>query len=142
MKRTIITLFALMPLAVSAEDVPGAHFIANWDQDGDGIISLAELRQKRSDVFYTFDYDESGFLDEEEYFYFDEARARDMESQGDHARGRMAHVQKGMTMDFNNPDGDEIVTEAEFLDKTEDWLVLIDRDGSGDVTSADFGPQS
>ena len=141
MKLTTFTLAALFPMAVMAQGAPGSHFIESWDLDGDGTVNLAELTEKRGNVFYTFDYDENGMLDEEEYFYFDEARANDMKGQGDHAQGKMGRVQEGMLMAFNDTDGDGLVSEAEFLAKAADWLTMIDRDGSGDVTSADFGPR-
>ena len=141
MKLTALTLAALLPMAAAAQGAPGSHFIENWDLDGDGAVTIAELTQKRGDVFYTFDYDENGLLDAEEYVFFDEARANDMKNQGDEARGRMGRVQEGMQIAFNDTDGDGLVSEAEFLAKAADWLTLIDRDASGDVTAADFGPR-
>lgn len=142
MKFASFALVAVLPLAAAAQGVPGSHFIENWDQDGDSIVTLAELKQKRDDVFYTFDSNENGFLDAAEYGYFDDARAVDMEGQGEHAQGKMGRVQEGMLLTFNDTDGDGFVSQAEFLAKATDWLALIDRDGSGDVTSADFGPRS
>lgn len=142
MKFTAIVLAALLPVAAAAQGAPGGHFIENWDQDGDGIVTLAELTQKRGDVFYTFDSDENGFLDAEEYGFFDNARAVDMESLGEQEKGKAGRVQAGMILTFNDTDADGQVSEAEFLAKAADWLTLIDRDGSGDVTPADFGPRS
>lgn len=68
-------------------------------------------------------------------------RAADMANQGDHAQGKMGRVQEGMQMTFADANGDGQVSEAEFFAKAADWLTIIDRDGSGDVTSADFGPR-
>jgi hypothetical protein len=141
MRFLTFTLATLLPIAAAAQGAPGSHFIENWDLDGDGAVTIAELTEKRGDVFYTFDYDENGLLDEEEYFYFDEARANDMKNQGDEAQGKMGRVQEGMQMAFNDADGDGMVSEEEFLAKAADWLTLIDRDASGDVTTADFGPR-
>lgn len=141
MKLIALTLAALLPIAAAAQGAPGSHFIENWDLDGDGAVTIAELTQKRGDVFYTFDYDENGLLDAQEYVFFDEARANDMKNQGDQAQGKMGRVQEGMQMAFNETDGDGKVSEEEFLAKAADWLTLIDRDASGDVTSADFGPR-
>lgn len=141
MKLIALTLAALLPVAAAAQGAPGSHFIENWDLDGDGAVTIAELTQKRGDVFYTFDYDENGLLDAEEYVFFDEARANDMKNQGDQAQGKMGRVQEGMQMAFNDTDGDGKVSEEEFLAKATEWLRLIDRDASGDVTSADFGPR-
>jgi hypothetical protein len=36
-------------------------------RDGNGTATLAELREMRDNVFYTFDSDENGSLDAEEY---------------------------------------------------------------------------
>lgn len=141
MKFTTFALAALFPLSVAAQGAPGSHFIENWDLNADGTVTLAELEQKRGDVFYTFDSDENGFLDQEEYTYFDDARAADMEGQSAHTGGKMGRVQEGMVLTFNDTNGDGQVGKAEFLAKAADWLAIIDRDGSGDVTSADFGPR-
>lgn len=102
---------------------------------------MAELTEKRGDVFYTFDSDDNGILTPEEYSYFDDARAADMEGQPAEAQGRMGKVQQGMILSFNDTDGDGSVSRDEFLSRTADWLALVDRDGSGDVTEADFGPR-
>lgn len=129
-------------MAAAAEGGPGAHFIESWDRNNDGIVTLAELRAKRGDVFYTFDSDENGFLNAEEYGYFDDARQADMEGQGEHAQGKLGRVQEGLVMAFNDSNGDGQVSEAEFFANAKNWLALIDRNESGDVTPADFGPQS
>jgi len=141
MKITTFALAALIPLSVAAQGAPGSHFIESWDLNADGTVTLAELEEKRGDVFYMFDADENGMLDADEYASFDEVRAADMENQGDHAQGKMGRVQEGMQMTFNDANGDGQVSEAEFLAKAADWLTIIDRDESGDVTSADFGPR-
>lgn len=141
MKFTIFALVALFPLSVAAQGAPGSHFIENWDLNADGTVTLAELEEKRGGVFYMFDADENGMLNADEYASFDEVRAADMESQGDHAQGKMGRVQEGMQMTFNDANGDGQVSEAEFFAKAADWLTIIDRDESGDVTSADFGPR-
>ncbi|MGJ8621171.1 MAG: EF-hand domain-containing protein [Yoonia sp.] len=142
MKITTLTLAALLPLSAAAQGAPGAHFIENWDLDANGTVTLAELEQRRSDVFYMFDMDEDGALDAAEYVSFDAVRAADMASQGGHGTGKMGRVQEGLTLLFNDTDDDGQVSEAEFLAMTSEWLTLIDRDRSGDVTAADFGPRS
>ena len=141
MKFTTFAIVALFPLSVAAQGAPGSHFIENWDLNADGTVTLAELEEKRGDVFYMFDADEDGMLNADEYASFDEVRAADMENQGDHAQGKMGRVQEGMQMTFNDANDDGQVSEAEFVAKAADWLVIIDRDESGDVTSADFGPR-
>ena len=143
MKTLLLTTALLIPVAAFAADgQPGSHFIENWDLDANGAVTLAELTEKRGDVFYTFDSDDDGMLTAEEYSYFDDARKVDMQSNAERSGGKMGKVQKGMTLDYNDTDGDGSVSRNEFLANTTDWLAIIDQDGSGDVTFADFGPRT
>lgn len=142
LKSKLIAVLALAAHPVIAEgNAPGAHFIENWDLDGDGVVTLAELEERRGLVFLTFDANEDGLLNAEEYAMFDEARANDMKNNAGHGNG-MRRASEGMTLTFNDTDSDGAVSEAEFVAHAADWLALIDRDGSGDVTTADFGPRN
>lgn len=143
MKTLLLTSALIVPMAAYAADgQPGSHFVENWDLDANGVVTLAELTEKRGDVFVTFDSDDDGILTAEEYSYFDDARKVDMENNAEHAGGKMGKVQEGMTLSFNDTDGDGTVSRDEFLSHAADWLALIDRDGSGDVTTSDFGPRT
>jgi hypothetical protein len=143
MKSLSLMAALLLPVTASAgEGGPGSHFIENWDLDADGAVTLAELTEKRGDVFHTFDSNDDGLLSAEEYGYFDDARKADMEGQPAYARGNMGRVQEGMTLSFNDTNGDGQVSREEFLSNAAAWLETIDRDGSGDVTTADFGPRT
>ncbi len=126
---------ALAAPAAQAQ-VPGAHFIRNWDLDGDGAVTTGEARQMRGDVFYMFDRNGDGALDAAEYDLFDETRAADMAA--NEARGAMRPVEAGLRREANDVDGDGVVTEEEFLGRTEDWLAGIDADGDGKLTQGDF----
>ncbi|APX22017.1 MAG: calcium-binding protein [Rhodobacteraceae bacterium] len=136
LKATVVAVFTLAGMAAAQE--PGAHFIESWDLDGDGRVTLAEAQERRGDVFYTFDADENGTLDAEEYAVFDEARANDMAGQPGAGRGAMSVVAEGMTLDANDGDGDGAVTEAEFLGAKQGWIAMIDQTGDGAVTAEDF----
>ena len=144
MKTLLALCLAVTPVAAFAggENKPGAHFIENWDLNGDGQVTAAELAEKRGDVFFTFDSDEDGKLNAEEYGYFDEARKNDMEGQPEHAGGKMNKVQAGMQMAFNDVDGDGLVTREEFLGQVGAWLTSIDRNADGVITGEDFGPKA
>jgi len=142
------------------EESPGSHFIANWDLDGDGAVTLAEATTKRGDVFTAFDADEDGRLADEEYAMFDEARANDQaqmreamqanggkgqgkgqgqgQSQG-HGMGPGMNEEGGMMRAFNDTDADGFVSRDEFIGHTADWIAQMDRNGDGTVTAADFG---
>ncbi|MBY4892885.1 EF-hand domain-containing protein [Rhodobacteraceae bacterium N5(2021)] len=143
---------ALSFSAAPALAAPGDHFIVNWDLDGDGVVTVDEIRTRRGDVFFTFDADENGAIDGEEYVMFDEARENDMANEPGHGSGSgngngngggngspMQRAAAGMTLEFNDVDGNGEVSEAEFLAQAAAWLQMLDRNGDGIVTTDDFG---
>ncbi|MEX0366457.1 MAG: EF-hand domain-containing protein [Ruegeria sp.] len=136
MKGLTIALPAFCLMAGMAMAQGGAHFIENWDADGDGSVTLDEAREKRMDVFHMFDADENDQLDAAEYDLFDETRAADI------AANDMPKSFKGpanaLKREFNDADGDGLVSKAEFRDGTEAWFVKLDHDGDGAVTLRDF----
>lgn len=163
MKHTtpLLALALLLGTAAYAENMtPGAHFLQNWDQDGNGIVSLEEATTKRNDLFTSFDADEDGKLSAEEYSAFDDMRTADQEmmreemgagmGQGQgmgHGKGHGMGMgigkgtpeEGGMMRGFNDTDGDGMVSREEFTSRTADWLAMMDHDGDGQVTAADFG---
>lgn len=141
-----ITLGAALILATVgsciAAEGPGAHFIENWDLNGDGAVTAEEARERRGNVFASFDANDDGFLDAEEYVLFDEARAQDQAENEPKGMGKGArNPANGMRLEVNDTDGDGKVSEAEFLDNAASWIEMIDRNGDGVVTVADFGPR-
>lgn len=135
-----ILLFGTV-IAHAQDGQPGAHFIENWDMNEDGSVSFAEAEERRIDIFLSFDANDDGALDADEYREFDAARDADMEGQKGHGAGRMRRVAEGMTLAFNDVDGNGQVTRDEFVGKTAEWFAMIDRDGSQLVTVSDFGPR-
>lgn len=106
-------------------------------------MTAEEARERRSDVFASFDANDDGYLDAEEYVFFDEARANDQKNheggkgQG-HGKGKR-NPANGMKLEVNVTDKDGKVSQDEFLDNAASWIEMIDRDGDGVVTTADFG---
>ncbi len=143
MKTFLISTATVALLATSvAAGTPGSGFITNWDLDESGAVSLAEISEKRVDVFYTFDEDGDGVITGEEYVAFDEARAADQanENQGNGGGGH-GKASVGMTLEFNDVDGNGEVSMEEFTGQSAAWFAILDRNGDGEVTSADFGRQ-
>lgn len=138
----LLTLVATTPGIAQdghGEGNPGAHFMENWDLDANGTVTLDELQTRRGEVFTTFDSNEDGFIDAEEYVMFDEARAADMASnagshgkQGDYAAG-------GLALQANDADVDGKVSRDEFVLGAVAWAAKLDRDQDGSVTADDFG---
>lgn len=133
-----VTTVLAMPLAAQ-QGTPGAHFIENWDVDGDGKVTVEEATQKRGEIFYMFDQDENGALEAVEYDLFDETRDADMAENAGGPGGPMKGVSQGMAREFNDIDGDGKVSEEEFRSRASNWFALMDRNGDGFVTAEDFG---
>lgn len=142
-KFTVLATLALLtPFAAFAEDTPGSHFMLNWDLDESGDVTVAEITERREMVFNMFDQDENGSLNAEEYVMFDETRAADMENNAGGGQGQGGgRMQEGLTLGFNDMDGDGEVSKAEFLERSGAWVTMVDRDEDGAITAADFGPR-
>ncbi len=160
MKPTLT--FAALTLILSSgafaqQGSPGGHFVQNWDQDGDGVVTLEEAQTKRDALFTSFDADGDGKLSSAEFDAFDEMRAADQdamrEEMGELAGGGMGKgmgkgmgmghgmmgAEGGMMRDFNDTDGDGAVSREEFVGRTAEWFAMMDRTGDGKVTEDDFG---
>ncbi len=144
MRATLATsvLLTLSAPIWAESQQPGAHFITSWDMNGDGAVSLEDIKTRRADVFAAFDSDENGVLDADEYVFFDEARANDMKANGGHGAGSgMRRASDGMTLAFNDADANGGVSREEFLAASQGWFTLLDRNADGSVTFADFARQ-
>ena len=139
---TKLAATALLTIAAApalAQGVPGAHFIENWDADGDGQVTPEEVAAKRSEIFVMFDQSEDGVLDATEYALFDETRKADMDANAGGGQGPMKAVDEAMALAFNDGNGDGLVSREEFAAATQVFFTRIDRDGDGLVTAGDFG---
>lgn len=142
MTRFTLSAAALLLTAtqtLAAGGVPGGHFVENWDLNEDGKVTLEEATERRGDVFLTFDADDNGILNAEEYDLFDEARANDMKENGmGHGKGK-GNPANGMLREFTDANKDGEVTRAEFMDSVPAWFARMDKNGDGGVTTDDFG---
>ncbi|MHA6264846.1 EF-hand domain-containing protein [Arenibacterium sp. CAU 1754] len=134
-------MIAASPALAQGQGVPGAHFIENWDLDGNGEVSADEVAEKRSDIFYMFDQDENGTLTSSEYDLFDETRRADMANNGGGLKGPMKTVDTAMDRAFNDLDDDGSVTQDEFASKSADFFGMLDRNKDGRISTEDFGPR-
>ena len=125
--------------ALSAQTTPGEQFLANWDLDGNGTATVEEVREMRSSVFVTFDSNEDGTLDAEEYVMFDEARKNDVDNQQGQQRAQMQKMADALSLTTSDIDKDGSVSKDEFLTGADRWFAQLDRNGDGGITSADFG---
>lgn len=162
------TLPAVAQQASDPAVVPGQAFLAQWDLDGDGQVTLAEARSHRADIFVMFDSDGDGGFSAEELAGIDDFKQAQLEAgmgpghqrpEGMTARPGMGRgmgqgqgMGQGMAgqgffapaadqMRALDVDGDGRVTQAEFVAGTERWFARRERTGDGVVTLADFGPR-
>lgn len=124
--------------AALAQTTPGDQFMQSWDLDGNGAVTLEELREMRGNVFMAFDADQNDILDAEEYVYFDEARANDVANYEAEQRDQMQAVADGMSLTASDTNGDGVVGREQFLAGTEGWFADLDTNGDDVVTLDDF----
>jgi hypothetical protein len=138
-----VAVLALLSGPVLAQQGnPGQHFLEQWDADGDGSVTLAEVTAKRSEVFGMFDQDSDQVLTAAEWDLIGEHMGMELAPNGAGAGMMKAApgkaVQEAMTPAFNDADGDGQVTLAEFDAASARLFPLMDADGDGAVTAADF----
>ena len=110
----------------------------NWDLDGNGTATVEELREMRASVFLSFDSNEDGALDAEEYVMFDEARQNDVNNYEGAQRAQMQKVADRMGLLASDLDKDGKVTRVEFLAGADTWFAELDRNADGGITLDDF----
>ncbi|MFL9503757.1 EF-hand domain-containing protein [Rhodopseudomonas palustris] len=142
----------LAPMAATAQTfVPGQQFLSMWDRNGDGAVTLPEARERRDEIFTTFDANADGILSPDELAALDDART-DMRAQMQDARseaGMGKGMGKGMGMGhgkgggggaaLRDANGDGQVTRDEFVGLTTAFFARMDRNGDGSLTTGDFG---
>lgn len=97
------------------------------DADGDGRITVEELRAARMEVFERADTDGDGVLSVEEYTAHLETMR--MERMAERMARRLARY---------DADGDGQVTAEEFAAAQDHWFQRFDRDGTGSISREDL----
>ncbi|TCP39901.1 EF-hand domain-containing protein [Rhodovulum marinum] len=147
MPRLVPTALALALLATAAQagGYSGAtggafqdRFVAEWDRNGDGAVTMAEIQRFPPRVFARFDSDGDGLLDPRETARFDAQRQGDLRAVGGRYRAEVARMAGGVTLKRNDIDGNGRISPSEFRLGGADWLALLDRDGNGEITAVDF----
>ncbi|GAA0298731.1 EF-hand domain-containing protein [Rhodovulum strictum] len=136
----ILGLFASAAAAGSPGGLEG-RFVAEWDRNGDGIATLAEIMQIPPGVFARFDSDGNGILDPHEAARFDAARQSDLRAVGGRSGAEIARLASGLRLKRNDLDGNGRISPAELRLAGADWLALLDRNGDGAISAADFVPR-
>lgn len=169
MKATKIVPALLFVAAASAAgaqtNVPGANFLATWDTNGDGTVTLDEATALRTEIFKTYDLNGDGFLseDEREAMDGDRLRLRDQDrdmtqdqtqagggkgngGQGGAETQTMNRAQRALALGDDgflakalDTNGDGLISLDEFVAGTADWLARLDKTGDGVITTDDFG---
>lgn len=112
-------------------------FVDSWDDDEDGVVSLAEAKERRGEFFGALDDNEDGKIDSKEFAEFMTNQKMPADEATNGQRGLF-----GMTLSFNDVNKDGAVTKEEFLAQTQKWLDGMDRSGDGKVSKDDFGPRN
>lgn len=133
---------ALSGGAFAQQGNPGQHFLEQWDADADGSVTATEVAAKRQDVFGMFDQDADAVLSAAEWALVEEHMSLEIAPNGPGAGMNMAApgkaVHEAMAPAFNDGDGDGQVSLAEFETASAKLFPLMDVDGDGSVTGADF----
>ncbi|SMX26903.1 EF hand [Pelagimonas phthalicica] len=131
--------FIVLAGTATAQQMPGAHFLENWDLNEDAQVTTSEAAERRGDVFVTFDTNDDGFLDAKEYIAFDEARENDIREHAQPGKGLGRRAADDLALVPNDLNKDGKVSREEFVSRAETWIGMMDKNGDGVITIADFG---
>lgn len=94
----------MLSSAFAFAQVPGQHMIDTWDNDADGKVTLEEVKQRRENLFASFDANSDGFIDADEAKMMDEMRENEQKSMQEEG-GMMAGHGKGMGQGMGQGNG-------------------------------------
>ncbi|TKD15751.1 calcium-binding protein [Rhodobacter capsulatus] len=140
------TLPAVAQPSADPAVVPGQAFLAQWDLDGDGQVTLAEARNHRADIFVMFDSDGDGGFSAEELAGIDDFKQAQLEAGmgPGHQRpdGMMPRAGMGRGMGQGQGQGQGqgmgLGMGQGFFAPAADQMRALDGNGDGRVTQAEF----
>lgn len=97
------------------------EFFAEWDLNSDGQVTLLETRTHLGEIFTSFDTNLDGYLDS-----------------SDLGENTNEDAPVGSSVGFDDGNGDDRVSMLEFLDNSESFIAMMDKDSDGVITSSDF----
>lgn len=122
--------FALLSAPAFTQPGPGGLF-DQFDTNGDGAVTLEEVRSWRTTFFETADVDANGFVTREEIQEM-QSQAADSAERRQPMRGRRGG-QRDPIARFDT-DGDERLSRSEFVDAPFPAIERFDANGDGQLT--------
>jgi hypothetical protein len=146
--------------------VAGVDFLATWDADSDGKVTLAEVAERRASLWALFDENGDGIWQAGDLKLIDEHIAAEAEAKAEimkandqvpgfvHGMGAGANggtpgagagagtvnISSLSNLDLYDTDKNGILTEAEWNAGAPIWFKIRDRNADGVLDMADFGP--
>ena len=151
----LITLSAaalMLSGAFAFAQVRGQHMIDTWDNNSDGKVTLEEVKERRDNLFASFDANTDGFIDSEESKMMDEMRENEQKSMQEEGgmmggQGKMKGQGMGQGKGPGNGIGQGMGKGHGMMGKgmfgmgREDHAGM-DTDGDGKISKAEFTGQS
>lgn len=134
MKKTASFVFAALGFctailgAADAQSAPGTALLDRLDTNGDGALTRDEIAAARERLFERLDFNRDGNLDAEEVGRFQDAVMD---------RAVALQILLGAQWRRMDSDADGTVSREEFRSRAS-FFDLIDRDGDGRLSSAEF----
>lgn len=137
----IVLIGALSPLPASSESIPKLSTLKRvlqfWDPNGDGQITLEELSKYRSGIHAVFDQNSDLVWDREEYEVYVVGLKRHREKMSAELREETMPLKRTLEWEFNDVDGNGLVSRGEFAGGASFWINLLDINYDGLITMED-----